>query len=496
MKNRIIDIFYSNCVSLKLSDLNKDILSKFKKKFTISHSDYNGIDGELKIYTIDKNFISFPRGAYPDVVELLQEEEYIDDFNCIDETVLYKDTLEFPWNKNISLYKHQKIITKLGYHCGRGTFQAGCGSGKTIALLSLIHKCGQPSLVIVPDTTLQKQWLQNIETVFGFKYKDRHSDYVGIIGDGKYDYKNKYIVVATIQSIYSHIDDKELFEEFGFVCMDECHLCGAMSFRTSIHLFKAHYRFGATATLFRNDDLGDLIELYIGDCLYYVEDKQLAKNNLLIKPDMYRINTNFRFNVNYKYTNWYMTLSKYLIANNARNRQIAKDIVSKSIDKNRIALIVSTRVNHCITLANLILKQRPKTKIGILVGDDINVSKLDLNNVVLTDVENKTKNGDIDIVFGVNKVKVGLDIPQLEDVYVVAPYKSQVITTQVVGRVMRPSDCFGKYKNKSDKKACVYDYVDTHIDVLKKQYLDWRKPIYDDRCNVISKSRRQNVRKR
>lgn len=138
-----------------------------------------------------------------------------------------------------------------------------------------------------------------------------------------------------------------------------------------------------------------------------------------------------------------------------------------------------------MTLANLIQKQYPDVKIGILVGDDIDARKLNYANVELYDVEEKARNGEIDLVFGVNKVKEGLDIPPLEDVHVVAPYKSQVITTQVVGRVMRPSDCFGKYKHKADKVAYIYDYVDVNIDVLNNQYNDWRKPIYEERCEIV-----------
>lgn len=496
-----MQIELSNAIILDLSEFDNEIVVALKKHFRVKSPEYIDSDNKrsftedekyIKMYDIADNKLYLPRGVMDEVEAILYDYDIsFDDIEIVDNRLLLED-LDFPEFK-FDLYPHQKAISSMGYRLSQGTFQAGCGSGKTITLLKLIAKCRQPALVIVPDKSLQKQWLENVQNVFGFKYKSRRDNYIGLIGDGEYDYKDKYIVIATVQTIYSHLDDKELFNSFGFVCMDECHLCGAMSFRTSIHLFPAYYRYGATATMFRNDNLGSFIEDYIGKCFYRVTDEQLETNDLLIKPKMVKVPTNFHFKVNFKYNNWYMTMSSYLIKDMARNRLIVSNIIEKSIKCNRIALIVSTRVNHCVILAGLIQKQCPKIKIGILVGDEADLRGLNFTNIETFNVEEKARNGELDLVFGVNKVKTGLDIPPLEDVHVVAPYKSQVITTQVVGRVMRPSDCFGKYKHKSEKLACVYDYVDIHVDVLNNQYNEWRKPIYEERCEIVdtNKKRRQ-----
>lgn len=484
----------SNALILDLSELDDDISDKLKRYFRVKSPDYEKSDNKrsfteenkyIKMYEVTDNKLYLPRGVMDEVESILYDFgiNFDDDVEIVDNRLLLEN-IDFPKTK-LELFPHQKIISNRGYRLSQGTFQAGCGSGKTIALLGLIAKCRQPALVLVPDTSLQKQWLENVEHVFGFKYKQRHADYIGLIGDGLYDYKNKYIVIATVQTIYMHLEDEELFNSFGFVCMDECHMCGAMSFRSSIHLFSAYYRYGATATLFRNDSLGRFIEDYIGKCFYRVTDAQLEENNLLIKPKMNEIDTRFRFKVNYNYQNWYNTLISYLIKDNVRNRLICNDIINKSVKCNRVALIVSTRVRHCVILAEAIHSMSPKTTMGILVGND--VSELRSSCKIETiDVESKARKGKLDIVFGVNKVKVGLDVPCIEDVYVVAPYKSQVITTQVVGRVMRPCDCFGKYEKPSDKVACVYDYVDVNVDVLNKQYIEWRKPIYEERCEIVN----------
>lgn len=495
-----MQIELSNAIIVDLSELDKGAINALKKHFRVKSPEYEKSDDKrsftedekyIKMYEIVDNKLYLPRGVIDEVETVLYDYgiDFESDVEIIDNRLLLEN-LDFP-DLKFDLFAHQTAISKIGYRLSQGTFQAGCGSGKTIALLGLIAKCRQPALVLVPDTSLQKQWLENVQNVFGFQYKKRHADYIGLIGDGMYDYKNKYIVIATVQTIYMHLDDEELFNSFGFVCMDECHLCGAMSFRTSIHLFPAYYRYGATATLFRNDNLGSFIEDYIGKCFYRVTDEQLEKNDLLIKPRMKKVPTNFHYKPNYKYKNWYMYMINKLIKDNARNRLIINDIIKESVNNNRIALIVATRVDHCTTLAELIQKQCPKIKIGILVGDDIDLRRLNSRNVETYNVEERARNGELDLVFGVNKVKTGLDIPCLEDVYVVAPYKSQVITTQVVGRVMRPCDCFGKYKDKSQKDACIYDYVDIHVDVLNNQYNEWRKPIYEERCEIIKTQKRR-----
>lgn len=493
----------SNALILDLSDLDDELVSVFKKHFRVKSPEYEKADNKraftddnkyIKMYEIEDNKLYLPRGVMDEVETILHDYgiDFDNDVEIVDNRLLLEE-IEFPKPK-FELFPHQKKISTFGYRLSQGTFQAGCGSGKTIALLGLIAKCRQPALVLVPDISLQKQWLQNVQNVFGFRYKKRHADYIGLIGEGKYDYKNKYITIATVQTIYMHLDDEELFNSFGFVCMDECHLCGAMSFRTSIHLFPAYYRYGATATLFRNDNLGSFIEDYIGRCFYRVTDEQLEDNDLLIKPKMKKISTNFRYTPNYKYQNWYMYMINKLIRDSIRNKLIVGNIIKESVNNNRVALIVATRVEHCVTLATLIQKQCPKIRMGILVGDDIDLRKFNYNNIEINNVEARARDGELDLVFGVNKVKVGLDIPCLEDVHIVAPYKSQVITTQVVGRVMRPCDCFGKYESKSQKEACVYDYVDVHIDVLNNQYNEWRKPIYEERCEVVNTTQKRRKR--
>ena len=471
-------VIMDNMLHFKTDDLDERMLIKLRKRFRQKNPDYEDDKTQseyIKMYIEKNNRMYVPRGVQTELLDILPEGTELVDKR------LELEEIEFNLRKDFVPYRHQRVSARLAKILTQGTIESPCGSGKTVILLYLITLCKQPAIILVPDTTLQKQWISNAKYLLGLKDKE-----IGLIGDGNYDYKEKKLTVAPVQSIYSHLDDRELFRSFGFVGGDEIHFYAAKTFRTSINLFYAKYRFGVTATLFRTDNLGCFIEDYCGKKLYTVTDEMLEKEGLLLKPELVKRPTTFKFRVDYRYRNWYMTMTKYMSANSVRNKFICNDIIKNSYKEKRMALVVSTTVNHCAMLAKILLKKEPKIRIGFLTE----IRDKTLYNVETIDVEEKAKQGKIDVVMGVQKVRQGLDIPPLEDVYLVMPRKSAIDITQIVGRVMRPSDCFGKYENKMDKVARVYDYIDVNIPVLEKQFKESRLPIYEKRCKVKSAKRR------
>lgn len=484
-----MEIYLDNAIRFKTDGLSDSVINKIKMTFRVKSPEYvksenkrcfSNDDKYIKMYDVKNDNMSIPRGCIDELTSIFDSFDV--DYNIIDNRLLC-DEIEFP-ETTINFYKHQQKIIKKGYAFTQGTFEAGCGSGKTIALIGLILKCKQPALIIVPDKTLQQQWIRNIHDVLGLKYAPDlkwFDDHIGMIGDGVYEYKKCWVTVAINASVYSHIKDAELFSSFGFVAMDEAHMVGARTFRTSIHLFPARYRFGATATAFRNDNLSWFIEAYCGRKFCTITDEELEDNSLLIKPRLVIRNTNYRFNVNFNYKNWYTTLMKYLVKDKKRNALICNDIINNSVKRHRLALVVSTSVNHCNYIAKELQARDPNIRVGFLT-EIRGGSGLSWKNVAIENVEQLAVSGKLDVVFGVNRVKQGLDISPIEDVYSISPRKSKVDVTQIIGRCMRPDTCFGKYKDKSKKKPCVYDYVDVNIQVLSDQFKNYRLPVYAERC--------------
>ena len=92
-------------------------------------------------------------------------------------------------------------------------------------------------------------------------------------------------------------------------------------------------------------------------------------------------------------------------------------------------------------------------------------------SVMLTSKMTKKKRGEVmgELYAGEKKIVVstyglfstGIDIPQLEILYLCAPIKSEVKLRQAAGRLMRMS--------KGKKKAKIIDFIDQKIDILKYQ---------------------------
>ena len=130
------------------------------------------------------------------------------------------------------------------------------GGGKTVAMLSLITRRGQPTLVIVDKLELMLQWRDRAAQFLGMG-----PDEIGLIGNGKFSI-GKRLTVGTIQTITKKVDD--LVNHFGFVIVDEAHKAGSKSFQKTLSRFPARYICGCTATPIRNDGLTQAIQFYLG----------------------------------------------------------------------------------------------------------------------------------------------------------------------------------------------------------------------------------------
>lgn len=106
----------------------------------------------------------------------------------------------------------------------QGIIKAPAGSGKTVSILATVQKLGCKSLVIVNTKDILWQWQKRVEDFLGPHYP------FGQIGDGKFEI-SPYITIATAQTLHSRFDELEangFFDEFSFVCLDECFPAGTL----------------------------------------------------------------------------------------------------------------------------------------------------------------------------------------------------------------------------------------------------------------------------
>ena len=482
-----IEMCVSNVITFSTELLTREFRVDLKKSFRFTNPDYNVEEdnGEpqyifLSSYNKESQTMTVPRGSLNFIEKVLTREAKRQKVEFIKSDERLSRPLKYSLPTIKSEYKlrhYQQKIVDIGYKHQQGLFVSPCGSGKTIAAIALMQKCQQHSLVIVPDNEILKQWIERLVQATGISpYR------IGIltsksitINEIPLEHKVKSITIATNASLFKRVTDKSFCEQFGFVVLDEAHLVGARTFREVMNSFPAKYRFGFTATDYRNDGLSNFLTLFCGDKLYEVTDDDLIEAGQLIKPHLEVVTTDFSYEYNYNYRAAWNYMLKSMASNRQRNLDIV-DLVRKEYEEKRMVLIVAKLVDHCKKLEGL-LKQRIKgIRVGLMAGEKYDTATVE-----------SARQGNIDVILSVDRAKMGLDIKPLETVILVAPRNAQNEIEQIVGRVARPDTCFGKYKDKADKYAKVIDMFDSHVisitgsNVMKSVFRN-RYAVYEKKC--------------
>ena len=307
-------------------------------------------------------------------------------------------------------------------------------SGKTVTAISIIVKRKQPTLIIVHSKELLYQWRDAIK-----QFTDEDC---GLIGDGKFQIKP--ITVGIINTVKKNVPKLE--KQFGQIIMDECHRIVASSWSETIQEFPAKHYLGLTATPFRRDGLGHAIFACIGPKRHKVDKSMLFKTKAVLKPDVYKVLSNFR----YVFTNDYSTMITNLTQDNARNNLIVSTIVDDLKRYNENILIVSDRKNHLLNMQEKLYNDYKLNSL-VLTGS---VSKKERTETI-----EQVKSGKCKILFAtLSLIGEGFDAPDLTTLIITTPVKFSGRLIQACGRVLRP---------KKGKIPRIYDIRDPEVSVLR-----------------------------
>ena len=323
-----------------------------------------------------------------------------------------------------------------------GTLSSATGSGKTVMALYMIAKRKQPALIIVHSKELAAQW---VESIGAFLKID--SGQVGFIGSGKKIVGDR-VTVSLVQSLYKCAD--EVSERIGFLLVDECHRCPSRTFTEAVSEFDSRYMLGLSATPYRRDQLSRLIFWHLGDKHHEVDKSQLIESGDVLPARVIFRNT--EFNTQRDPSIEYSRMLAELASDTQRNIQIATDIAAEATRKTGICLVLSDRKAHCENLQAL-LRYRFKLESELLTGD-LDVS--DRKKVV-----ERINRGNVHVLIATGQlIGEGFDCKDLTTLFLATPIKFSGRLLQYLGRVLRPAP--GK------KYARVFDYVDVHVEPLKK----------------------------
>lgn len=426
---------------IKCINTPKEARKKIEKDLTIDNpaytkaiklGKYTSADPFLILYDSEKSTYWLPRGYVFFLIKFLKRINH--PYKIIEKTKTF-EPLNFKFHGKLRDYQLEAEKHILKYPIG--ILEAGTGSGKTVSALSVIAKRKQPTLIIVHTKELLYQWKDRV--------KEFLKEDVGIIGDGKFEIKN--ISVGTIQTVKKRLDELNL--KFGFLIVDEVHRYGTLSGIFTIQDFPAKYYLGLTATPFRSDGLGRLLFVSIGPKIHIVNKKKLFDNKNILRPDIFRIDTNFR----YIFNNDYSSMMSVLTKDEARNRLICAKTSEDLKIYNEAILLVSDRKKHLEILQEILLED------------------YGIKSIILYGTTKKKKRVEYVELINQKKVKVilattsligeGFDAPYLTALFLTTPIKFSGRLVQACGRILRTE------KGNKNKIPRLYDFRDNNIDVLR-----------------------------
>ena len=261
-----------------------------------------------------------------------------------------------PKLKSIALRDYQKpwvdqmVEAADAYHDFRA--QAHTGSGKTVMSLEVARRLGATAIVLVDQQNLMAQWVDAIQQHLKLKPSQ-----IGCIQGNTLDFEKPF-VIAMIQTLFSRELPPEVYEYYGTMIVDECHVVGAPVFSSVLRMFPATTRFGISATPNRRDSLQKVIEWNLGHVAVELKEQhKKSKVRVLTSDTVYSW-----------YANSAKTTGRYVneIAEDAKRNLLLATAIQRLYDQGRTILALSDRIEHLEGLFALCaLRGIPEMHMGV-----------------------------------------------------------------------------------------------------------------------------------
>ena len=325
-------------------------------------------------------------------------------------------------------YMQRKALKELNRNRAIGVNRAlivsATGSGKTyLAAFDALNFAPNRLLYVVHEGSILRKSLETFQEVFGAL--KTCGMYTGEAKELEADF-----IFTTNVSMCRSLDlfDKK---EFDYIIIDECHHAVASTYRQIIEYFEPEFLLGLTATENRMDNL-DVVELFGNNIPYELRLRDAIINDLIVPFHYFGIRDE---------------LVDYGLTDSAERRLIAQisnedncEFISQQIEKHRPseqklkALAFCRNIQHARMMAEN-LSDYYHT--AFLSGKNKTGERIRAYNDLQSD------NKELEILFAVDILNEGVDIPGVNMVLFLRPTESSTIFIQQLGRGLR------KYPNKS-----------------------------------------------
>lgn len=350
---------------------------------------------------------------------------------------LYSNKLNFAierWDMDYDLsasnlkpnYMQRKALKELNRYRAIGTSRAlvvaAAGSGKTyLAAFDALNFNPKRLLYVVHEGSILKKSLETFSDVFG-------SSVTYGIFNGEHKEMDADFVFATNITMFKSL---ELFakNEFDYIIIDECHHATAETYKKIIGYFEPEFLLGLTATPERMDNQ-DVFDLFDKNVPYELRLRDAIINDLVVPFKYYGIRDQL---VDYGLPKGE---ERKMIAQLANEEHI--DFISAHIESHRgkgklKALAFCRNVTHARMMCEA-MGEHYKT--AYLTGRNDVGERIRAYNDLQSDET------DLEILFTVDILNEGVDIPGVNMVLFLRPTESSTIFIQQLGRGLR------KYDNK------------------------------------------------
>ena len=442
-------------------------------------------DGMIHLY--EKRYDSFPTGLLYLIKEILNRYKirYVV-YNTYDDS----PEREFDWvaNDNIVPTEDQVTAINSAIKFKRGVIKSPTGFGKTaVVSVGIVAKFAVPTLFIANKKTL----LDDAKSAFtglidGLDESKVHQIKNGIFGDIKIKKDTQksdisdldsHIIVATIQSLHSRLNDprtasqlkKWLSKVCKLVIIDECQAINDRQWKEVLKECKAPYRIALSATPKRTDGASLLINSMTGDRIFMTTaNEQISKDRLCELDIKYYTFDHKLYNEDDKDIVYSEAYSEWIVHNDERNKFLVKK-VKELVDEGRLTLLLINIIEH-----GHVLMEELK-KVG-LDESDVRFVYGETKDKIRQKAISEFRKGMFKVLIGSTIFDAGVDIPAISGVVIAGAGNSEITLIQKIGRGARNVDfeeVLGYLpefmKNQQKKVTKVIDLYDANVKFFAKQ---------------------------
>lgn len=300
------------------------------------------------------------------------------------------------------------------------------GSGKSLVIANVVDQLREPVLVFQPSREILEQ---NLSKLAAYGY------HAAVYSASKNRSEVGNITLSTIGSAISH---KDLFDNFRYIIVDECHKINAdegmyKAFLNTL-MEKGAKVLGLTATPYRlvNENYGPVLRFLTStnprvfrEVIYCVQNKELFNSGYLSRLEYVTSNGFNRSRLKINSTGADYTdesVQTCLWASDLPNKLI--HVIQGEIDNKRSVLTFTRFCEEAEYLARKI------PGAAIVTGET--------PKKLRTSIVEGFKKGNVPAVCNVGVLTTGFDYPELDTVIVAKPTMSLALYYQMIGRCTRP----------------------------------------------------------